>query len=36
MSDQVVFETEAFKCGVQKTLIYAGKNSLNYPDGTKV
>lgn len=34
--DQMVMGTEAFDCGIQKRLIYAGKNTIEYADGTKV
>ena len=27
---------EAFMCGIQKNLIYAGKKQIDYKDGTKV
>ncbi len=35
-NEQMVLGTEAFDCGIQKRLIYAGKHPVNYVDGTKV
>lgn len=34
--DQMVMGTEAFDCGIQKRLVYAGKKPTEYFDGTKV
>ena len=34
--NRMVLGTEAFNCGIQKSLIHAGKNPINYVDGTKV
>lgn len=34
--EKMVLGTEAFNCGIQKSLIHAGKQQLEYPDGTKV
>ena len=35
-NDKMVMGPEAFDCGVQKKLIYAGKTPVDYEDGTKV
>ncbi|CAF0877124.1 unnamed protein product [Brachionus calyciflorus] len=34
--DQMVMGIEAFDCGIQKRLVYAGKTPIEYVDGTKV
>ena len=34
--EKMVLGPEAFNCGIQKSLIYAGKESVEYVDGTKV
>ena len=35
-NDDLVMGTDAFTCGIQKSLIYAGKKQIDYKDGTKV
>ena len=32
----MVLGPEAYNCGIQKRLIHAGKQPIEYPDGTKV
>lgn len=34
--ERMVLGTEAFNCGIQKSLVHAGKHPVNYADGTKV
>jgi len=34
--EHMVLGTDAFNCGIQKRLVHAGKQPLDYPDGTKV
>ena len=34
--EKMVMGPEAFDCGIQKKLIYAGKTPVDYEDGTKV
>jgi AH receptor-interacting protein len=34
--EQMVLGSEAFNCGIQKSLIHAGKSPIEYVDGTKV
>lgn len=34
--ERMVLGTEAFNCGIQKSLVHAGKHPVNYVDGTKV
>jgi AH receptor-interacting protein len=36
MTEQMVLGVEAFDCGIQKSLIYAGTEPIQYLDGTKV
>lgn len=36
IQEKMVLGTEAFNCGIQKSLIHAGKEPIDYPDGTKV
>ena len=36
MTNDLVMGTEAFMCGIQKSLIYAGTKQVDYVDGTKV
>lgn len=36
MTEQMVMGTEAFECGIKKSLINAGKTKVDYVDGTKV
>lgn len=35
-NEQMVSGIEAFNCGIQKSLIHAGKHPIEYTDGTKV
>ena len=35
-NEKMVLGTEAFECGIQKRLIHAGKEPVDYVDGTKV
>lgn len=34
--EQMVLGVDAFDCGIQKRLVYAGKEPVIYVDGTKV
>ena len=34
--DKMVLGVDAFNCGVQKSLVYSGKEQIDYVDGTKV
>ena len=36
IQERMVLGTEAFNCDIQKSLIHAGKQPINYVDGTKV
>lgn len=36
MEDKLVMGSEALDCGIKKSLINAGKQQVNYVDGTKV
>lgn len=35
-SESIVMGTEAYNCGIQKSLVHAGKYPIDYVDGTKV
>ncbi len=34
--EQMVLGSEAFDCGIQKSLVHAGKTPVEFVDGTKV
>jgi hypothetical protein len=34
--ENMVLGSEAFNCGIQKSLVHAGKAPVNFVDGTKV
>lgn len=34
--ESMVLGSEAFNCGIQKSLVHAGKAPVNFEDGTKV
>lgn len=36
MAEQMVLGTEAMDCGIKKSLINAGKQQVDYENGTKV